>query len=200
MNIQSLTPVMLATVLAACSTPQVALDQANHTVKLTEQLRTEVSRYRKNLSSSAERRIQSLSQTKDVLILVTRETATLDSNRRTAGGKEPDLAFESTLRTLVAITAEISQQEKEQRDEFIAIISGLPKDIDSPDSKLEAVQSTMAALGEELPRKTRILESVAFVKEIKKISEANGKKADESAAKPPTPAASSVAPAASASN
>lgn len=44
-------------VLAACSTPQVALDQANNGVSLTQQLQAELARFKLNSKLSAERRL-----------------------------------------------------------------------------------------------------------------------------------------------
>jgi len=54
----SIAPTLTMLALLACSTPQVALDQANNGVRLTQNLQTELTRYQRNVKLSAERRLK----------------------------------------------------------------------------------------------------------------------------------------------
>lgn len=167
--------------LSACATPDVALDQANHGVRLIQNLQTELVRYKSNVKISAERRLAAIQRADE-------ENASLVVNQKMetylAGkaGMDAELAARERIRDASdTYTRLLAEQDKAKQDLAIRL-SELVKDLPTPTEKLGAVQKAMAELGTELSAKERVEIVATFLKQAKCIA--------DQATKPPATAAS----------
>ena len=141
--------------LTACTTPQVALDQADNTVRLLQNLQNELTRYQGNVKLSAQRRLKSVERLDtgtSEIALDLKFSAYLD----TESGVTSELAARERIRdasdTYAKLIAEQDKAQAELAARLAAIVKGLP----SPAEKLQAVQMAMAELGTELSASERV--------------------------------------------
>lgn len=176
-----------ALLLAACTTPQAALDQANHGVKLTEDLRIELARYQRNTEIAGKRRIKVIERDEAYISTVSANGALTDFLRGKSGMSDR-LAAENLLRDTGDERGKFIDEQEKARQELAARLAELLKELPSPSEKLGAVQKAMAELGSELSPSERVKIVAGFLSEVKTITDKNAKKADADAASIPQPA------------
>ena len=167
--------------LAGCATNPVALDQANNTVKLIQNLQTELTRYQTNVKLSAQRRLKSTQQS---------DIGTLEIAREHQWGnylyKESGLASELETRARLRDAADaysriIADQDKAQED-LATRLNALTKALPSLSEKLGTVQKAMAKLGVELSARERLTIVTKFLRQAKCIVDQSAKPANSAAA------------------
>jgi hypothetical protein len=183
-----LASVAIAALVVACTTPQPALDQANHGVKLAENLRAELVRYQRNVEIAGKRRIKVIEEDEAYIGLVSANGALTDF-LRTQSGMSSELAGETLLRNTADERGKFVDEQEKARQELAAQLAQLLKDLPSPAEKLGAVQKTMAELGSELSASERIKIVSTFLNEVKAIADKNAKQASAEAASNPQPPA-----------
>ena len=188
-----------ACLVTACSTPQVALDQANHGVRLIENLQTELVRYKAGVKLSADRRLSSIQRDEtDTSSLVVSQQ--MDAYLLSKAGMDSELAARDRIRDASDTYAKLLAQQDKTKQDLAVRLSELVKDLPTPTNKLNAVQKAMAELGTELSAKERVEIVTTFLKQAKCIADQAGKAAalpapgasTEVAA--PTPASAASAP------
>ena len=141
--------------LPACTTPQVALDQADNTVRLLQNLQTELTRYQRNVKLSAQRRLKSVEQ----LDTGTYEIA-LDQKLSvfldTQSGVTSEYAARERIRDASDTYTKLIEDQDKAQAELAARLAAIVKDLPSPAEKLRAVQMAMAELGTELSASERV--------------------------------------------
>jgi hypothetical protein len=180
--------VVLAVAVTGCSTPEVALHQANQGVKLTGGLRSELARYQRNSGLAVERRSAALARDNEYVLEVASTVALIDSHRNTAG-MTADLNAEKALRDAIGARQQILDDEVKARAALVASAAALGKGTPLPTEKLGAVQMAMGELGTELSveEKTKIV--ATFLTGAKKIIDGAAKASEDAAGKtPPAPA------------
>ena len=179
---------VLTVAVSGCSTPEVALHQANQGVKLTEGLRAELARYQRNNGLAIDRRSAALARDNEYVLEVASTVALIDSHRNTAG-MTAELNAEKALRDAIGARQQILDDEVKARAALIASAAALGNGTLLPAEKLGAVQMAMGELGTELSveEKTKIVST--FLTGAKKIIDGAGKASDDAAGKtPPAPA------------
>ncbi|MEJ8839331.1 hypothetical protein [Ramlibacter sp. AN1133] len=180
-----------AATLAACSTPQVALDQANNGVGLTQNLQDELALYARNAKLSAGRRLSSVATQDAATVRMVRDND-YETYLSTKAGKDPQIAAQDRIRDASDTYLRLLIEEQKARAEIAARLPGLVQDLPSPAEKLNAVQKTLADLGTELSASERLAVVTKFLKDAKDIASKNRQQAEGSAA-PPAAAASAPA-------
>jgi len=191
----SIAPTLNMLALLACSTPQVALDQANNGVRLTQNLQTELTRYQRNVKLSAERRLKSIERLEVGAGEITRDNA-YATYIATKSGKTDELNARERIRDASNTYAKLIDDDEKARQELAARLAAIVKDLPSPAEKLGAVQKAMADLGSELSAAERVAIVTKFLDEAKAIVDKNAKQADEAAPAPATPASAASVPSA----
>lgn len=177
-------------ILCACSTPQVALDQANHGVRLIQNLQTELVRYQDSVKLSAQRRLRSIEAQDDVTADSARKQQ-FDAYVDAKAGNGEVLAARDRLREASDTYTRLIAEDDKARAALAARLAGLTKDLPTPTEKLGALQKAMAELGTELSAKERVAIVTKFLKQAKCIVD-KGKA--EAAAAASAPAAAATAP------
>jgi hypothetical protein len=179
---------LFAAAVAACATPQQALDQANHGVKLTEDLRNELTRYQRN-TEIAEKRRSKVIQEDEAYIATVSATGSLTDFLRAKSGMSDRLAAEALLLQVAEQRGKAIDEQEKARQELTNRLAQLVKDLPSPAEKLGAVQKAMADLGSELSPAERVKIVSTFVSEVKALTDKNAMKASGAAADQPQPSA-----------
>ena len=177
---QLILPVAAAIILAACGTPQVALDQAQHGVALIEGLTKELTRYDRNTKLAEARRLAAIKDNKASVSLNASQTQ-LTSGLMTDAGMTGPLATEALLHRAAGYYGRLVDQQEKDRIELAEKMSKLLQDVPSPADKLAAVQKAMAEMGTQLSPSERLAIVTTFISEVKAASDANGKAADAAA-------------------
>lgn len=163
--------------LAACSTPQIALDQANNGVRLTQQLQQELLRYRQHAAASAERRLGAV-QLQEENGLIAARTRAFEDYLNTRSGQGPGAATSARMiRDASRKYTELAADEDKARQALAERLAGIVKDLPSPGDRLGAVQKALAALGTELSPAERAAIVTKFLDEGKAIVDKNAKAA-----------------------
>lgn len=193
-------PLILAVlvILSGCSTPQVALDQANNGVSLIQKLQNELQRYKTSSKLSSERRLGIIDQ----LDTSTSNTAlihSMEQYRLSKAGLSDVLAARDRLRddsdTLAKQIADRKKAQQDRATRLADLVKGLP----TPTEKLGEAQKAMAELGTELSASERVAIVTKFLEQAKCIAEQGAKSSTGGGkATPPTPAASAAPKAAAA--
>lgn len=184
---------LLSTILvAACSTPQPALDQANNGVALTMALQSELANLRAVQARIAEQRMESIRRQRE-LLLTYQSDAAFGERVSTAAGKTAQAKLAADLRALADSRADDERKLQAKKAELDAQMAKLLSPVPDRTAQVQATQSALAALGDELPFSQRLKIAASFAADIKESIKANEKKADEAAGA--TPAAPAQAPA-----
>lgn len=172
--------------LAACSTPQIAMDQANNGVKLTQQLQQEIERYQRHTKASAERRLEVVRAQEANALQRARITGFATFIKSKSDIDAPAASSARTIQEAHDKYAALVAEEEKGQQELAQRLAAVAKDLPSPSEKLSAVQKALAALGTELSPKERAAIVTKFLKEAKDIVDRNVKAAE--------PAASAASP------
>lgn len=182
-----------ACVCLGCTTPQIAMDQANNGVRLTQGLQEELARYDTFMKASAERRIAAIQRIEEGAIRNIRERAMDDYLDQSSGRSTTWMASAQRMHEASQKYASLLADEEKSRQELVDRLAAVTKDLPTPGQKLGAVQKAMADLGTELSAKERFAIVQKFIGESKDIIKQNNAAATAS-----EPAASAPAAAASA--
>ncbi|HEY0062002.1 MAG TPA: hypothetical protein VGC21_07765 [Telluria sp.] len=168
----------LSLLSAACSTPQVAMDQANNTVGLLSQLDQELAGLRQVQERIAEQSLASLRKIELRAGRGSADTAARVRLHRVAKDPLGPALFETVRDSADALANERDQAHTEAKAldaRLAALMQPLPQSTQS----IAAVQLPLAAMGTELSHQTRFAESRQFFDEVKAAVEANKKKIAE---------------------
>ena len=173
--------VLTSMTLNGCTTPRVALDQANNGAALAVSLESELNDFRRVQSQVAQARLDSIRRQRLRLASYEAEGA-FDERVLRAAGKTDALNLFSTLQALSDSRAQEDtklQAKIASMDEaFAKLLEPLPDTAKS----LTATQGALASLGEELSTRERIATATSFVKEIRKTIDENKTKIDDAKA------------------
>lgn len=167
--------------LAACRTPQAALDQANNGAALTVALQRQLDDLRATQANIARARVERIRSINAKIAEYEAQFA-FDERVRAAAGDSSGTQLASQLRTLADSRAQDDQGLKTALAALDANMASLVQPLPSQTAKLEATQKAMAALGEELPLEERARIIGAFAADLKKAIDSN--KAQDGAATP----------------
>ncbi len=166
---------LLALLLAACATPQPALDQSNATAALVASFDAELVSYRKAAARVAATRLDSIRRQETLLAELAESNAWSLRTARLAGLGD----FEDRRESLLALAQSREKDEvaaSQRLLELEAELAELIKPLPSSNAKLAALKKALAELGTELPADERLklaLEAVQTVRdEVKKNREA----------------------------
>lgn len=185
---------LLALLLAACATPQPALDQGNATAALVANFDAELVAYRKAVARVAATRLDSIRRQETLLAELAESNAWSLRTARLAGLGD----FEDRRESLVALAQSPERDEattKQRLAELEAELAALVKPLPSNSAKLAALKKALAELGTELPADEHLklaLDAVQTVRdEVKKNREAATKiqSKEPAAPAPASPAA-----------
>lgn len=158
--------------LAGCSTPRVAMDQANNTVGLVAQLESELKEFRRVQSIVAD-------SAKDSIRQIRLRTET-DNSRNAALVRASKAASDPTIPVMYATIVDLSDAVGTEHvtivdntskidDRLAKLLQPLPATTD----KTTLVQSSLAPLGTELSASTRKKELSEFYGVVKRAVDAN---------------------------
>jgi len=175
----------IAALLAACSTPQVAMDQANHTVGLVTQLELEMREFDRIQKVAATARLKSIAvQEQDNAFVLGQ--ARIDEKVRRAMGDTETTEAESKFSIVAQAIADDDTQLKTAIASVDAELSALLKPLPSTADNSSAAQKALADMGAELSPTIRFSELQSFYKTVKESVDANRQKirdAEDAAAK-----------------
>jgi hypothetical protein len=173
--------VPLALVLAACSTPDVALQQANHTSALMASMERELNHFRRVTKAAEESQRASLHEQRQALGTADLLAGPRIRSRISAG----DSATQALVDRIIADTEALAADEAKAAGALAAndaevarIMTPLP----STDAAVTKAQTKLAVMGVELSKGTRIGELRSFAEDIKENVDANRKKIKEAQA------------------
>jgi hypothetical protein len=167
--------------ILGCSTPQVALDHANHGVVLTQGLQTELERFRRNSELAAQRRLNAIEEIENQAGGIARTNA-FANYLRSKSGMNDELAAQELLRDASNTYAKLGDDDEAARRELRARLAALVKELPSPSDKLDATQKALAELGSELSASERLKIVAGFLRDAKAIVDKNAQQADRAAA------------------
>lgn len=164
-----------AVLLAACSTPQAALDQANATAGLATRFDGELAAYRKAAARVAQARLEAIRR-QEALIAQLAETDVWNlRTARLAGLSDA----EERRRLLINLAESREADEAATRQRLTGLdaqLASLVAPLPSSAAKLTALKRALADMGTELPAGERLklaLDAVASVRdEVKKNRDA----------------------------
>jgi len=173
----------IATVaLCACSTPQVALDQANHGVGLISELELSLSEFRRVEQNAEDARRESLREQMEALEVAKKSTNRDARARKSAGDADTSALIERLIADADGMAADDAMAKATQRANDAAL-AALLAPLPSTSAAMATAQKKLAEMGTELPWEKRYSELLAFAKAIKEAVDANKKKiADAEAA------------------
>lgn len=156
---------LMATLLAGCSTPQPALDQANHTVKLMSTLETQLAQFRREHAAVERARLESMAMQEQV----TASLSIADERDRLALQAAGDTVEEALRLKLLAnadaVTA-LQLAAAAEQEALAARIAALLQPLPGTRSSIGAAQTEISKLGVELSREKRLEELIAFGNEV----------------------------------
>jgi hypothetical protein len=167
--------------LAACSTPPVVLEQANHTAGLVAQLELELKEFNRVQDMAAQARLRSIEQQESTLALVAGQGQIADA-ARTANSDLGPAKLQARLAAVATATAQADLGTISAAKRLDAELASLLKPLPSSTDKLDATQKAIAKMAVELNAAERIAETKAFVKAVKESVDANKKKIEEAQA------------------
>ena len=118
----------LALSTAGCGTPQVALDQANNTVTLIQNLQTELTNYKQNTQRSSDRRLKSTQQSDIGTFALAREHQWGTYLYRESG-LTGELAARARLRDASDAYAKVIADQDKARDDLAARLASITKEL-----------------------------------------------------------------------
>lgn len=180
------TATLTVALFAACSTPQIAMDQANNGVKLTQQLQQEIERYQRHTKASAERRLEVVRVQEANALQRARITGFASFIDAKTGRDAPSASSAGLIREVHDKYAALIAEEEKGQQELAQRLASVVKDLPSPSEKLGSIQKALAALGTELSPTERAAIVTKFLKDAKEIVDKNVK-ATEAAASAASP-------------
>jgi hypothetical protein len=180
-------------ILTACSTPQVALDQASNGVALAQQMQTEVARYRQAVTLAAARRLATVQGQEETTQNTLTQRALADQLDTRSGNTQASES-EVLLRDASSGYAKLLSDNKKALKELTDRLAALAQDLPNPADKMATVQKSLAVLGTELSASERLAVVSAFLEDGKKIVDDNKKAAASAAASAASAAASAATP------
>lgn len=176
--------VLLPLLLAGCSTPQVALDQAQNGAALVQQLEAELSRYAKLSALAAQRRLKSI-ESQEAANLESAGTLEMSDFLDERAQRAQEAAANAALiRSLTAKQAELKRQQLDKRRELAERLAAATKSAEPLGAKLGALRKAMAELGSELKPEERLALTKKFLDDAKKIIDDSAKAAGGAASAP----------------
>lgn len=181
--------------LAGCTTPQAALDQANHSTKMMSLMDVQLKELRRVEKASEDSQQKALAAQRDFLgrLLATTQLST------TASKSSGDTQLAELMKKMLADADSVATNRDSitaQNTAYAATLASLLKPLPDSATAIAQAQVKMAAMGTELDRDTRIKELVAFAKDVKKSVDENRAKikdAEKTAAAASAAAASGAA-------
>jgi hypothetical protein len=170
-----------ALALAACSTPSVVLEQANHTAGLAAQLEIELKEFNRVQDVAAQARLRSIARQEANIQLVAGQGRIAEA-ARTANGDTGVAKLQSRLLAVTAVTADVDVEAAATAKRLDAELGTLLKPLPSSTEKLVAAQKAVARMSVQLSNSERVAEAKAFVKTVRESVEANKKKVEEAEA------------------
>lgn len=167
--------------LTGCTTSPVALEQANHTVRLMSLMDEQLSEFRRLQGAAEQARMQSLIWQKSKVQLV-EETASLDMQAAKSAG---DTTREPFARKMLADAdglAEVKASSVAQQAAYATKLGALLTPLPSTTASVAQAQTKAALMGRKLDSEVRFKEIQAFVTELAESVKANSKKIDEAKA------------------
>ena len=167
--------------LAGCTTNPVALEQANHTVRLMSLMDEQLAEFRRLQGAAEQARVQSLIRQKSKVRLV-EETASLDMQAASSAGDTTIEPFAKKMLTNADTLANVKARSTAQQAAYAAKLDALLTPLPSTTASVALAQAKAALMGRELDSATRFKEIQAFVTELAENVKANRKKIDEAKA------------------
>jgi hypothetical protein len=167
--------------VAACATPDAALEQANHTSALMAGMEKELGNFRRVHAVAEQSMQESLRAQRQVLANAKLKSAPLIRARQSAG----DTATQALADRMIADAAALGDDEAAAAESMAAndaAVAALLVPLPATGTAITQAQARMAALGVELSRSTRAGELRAFAQEVRKNVDDNRKKIDEAKA------------------
>jgi hypothetical protein len=168
----------LGVALCGCSTPRVALDQANNTAGLVAQLEIELQEFRRVQNGIAERAKKSIRELEVGAIKSSSEIEASMRARRAAEDPVVPKMYEVVRQLADGIGTDKSNHAAGAaavNDRLAKLLKPLPL----TSEKTTEIQGQLAAMGTELSNKERLDELQDFYKTVKAGVDANKKKIDD---------------------
>lgn len=187
----------LGVAVSGCSTPQAALDQANHSTKLMSLLEIQVKEFRRVEQASEQAQKDAIAAQREFLGRLQATTQLDAAASKSSGDKQLAELMKLTLADAEEVSANRSAAASSNAA-YVKTLAALLKPLPDATTALAGAQAKMAVMGTELDRETRSKELVTFVKEIKKNVEDNAKKIKDAETAAASAAAAAAAGAATA--
>ena len=171
----------LVVMLAACTTPQAALQQANHTTSLMAELDRELAAFRHTRTVAEQAQRESIQDQQKALAEARVLSGPWIRSRTSAGDKAPAELMQKLIADAEALATDETEAANalKANDEAVAkLMTPLP----GTNTALTKAQTNMALMGEELPAATRAVELRKFAQAVRDNIDANRKKIDEAQA------------------
>lgn len=180
-GIQPTLLMLAALCLVGCTTSPVALEQANHTVRLMSLMDEQLSEFRRLQGAAEQARVQSLVRQKSKVQLV-EETASLDMNAAKSAGDTTKEPFAKKMLADADALAEVKTRSVAQQAAYATKLGALLTPLPSTTASVAQAQAKAALMGRELDPEVRFKEIQTFVTELAENVKANRKKIDEAKA------------------
>ncbi|HEY8608312.1 MAG TPA: hypothetical protein VIM12_14450 [Noviherbaspirillum sp.] len=186
-NTRSIPAAILTCALAACSTPQAALDQANHGVALVSQMELELKAFRKAEAHSEKLLVESIERQRTQAVRLDRNLRVDDLARQAAG----DARAAYIISNMTALVQGLAESEAEAIADQKAINAALGKlllPLPSTAAAITETQRKFADMGKELSWSKRQDDLKPLAEKVRESVRENKKRIDEaaSAASPDT--------------
>lgn len=170
--------ISLAVELTGCSTPRVALDQANNTAGLVAQLEIELQEFRRVQNGIAERTKKSI---RELEVRAIKSASVTEASMRARRA-----ADDPVVPKMYEVVRQLADGIGTDRSNVVAGASALDdrlanllKPLPSASKKTSEIQDRLAAMGTELSNKERLGELQDFYKTVKAGVDANKKKVND---------------------
>ncbi len=165
-------------VVAGCSTPKAALEQANHTTKLMSQLDLQLDQFRFVIGAAEQARLGSMLEQRtylDEAAMRDRLTAII---KQSAGDTEEEPLKKKLLAAadfMGAMEPSLAQSQKDDKARLDGLLTPLP----STSADMTAAQAAAAKMGTELPRSVRFDELKSSIQDIRDAVKADVKTVED---------------------
>lgn len=166
--------------LAGCTTPPAAQNQATNTVALISQYQIELANFRRVQQIRADSANASIRQNEAIVATNDAQNDMRLEAQTAAGTKLPKMytKIRSLSDSLVKNQAYVTEQGARVDSELTALM----KPLDDPTKKIRAAQLAVGAMGTQLSQETRNKELKSFFEALKANIEANKDKIDKAQA------------------
>jgi hypothetical protein len=156
----------IVVLFSGCSTPQQALDQANHTTKLMSQLEIQLEQFQSVMTVAQKSRLDSIANQRQVLERQ-QMSARLEDIAMKSAGDTTEGPMREKLLTAADFIGGIDSSLAKSREADATRLRGLLAPLPSTAASMNAAQVATANMGTELPLKVRLDELAAAAKDIK---------------------------------